>query len=64
MKWLREGTNGMISEPFRVGKFATGDHLAYRLWCGTELLGEFNSFEECQAAAQDHADSSLREGGV
>jgi len=54
MKWQREGTNGMISDPFKVGKFAVGDHLAYRLWCGPELLGEFASFEECQAAAENH----------
>lgn len=44
----------MISEPYRVGKFAVNDHLAYRLWCGTELLGEFASFEEAQAAAEQH----------
>lgn len=43
MIWQRSGEMGMISEPYRVGKFAVNDHLAYRLWCGTELLGEFPS---------------------
>ena len=54
MNFQRSGEMGMISEPYRVGKFAVNDHLAYRLWCGTELLGEFASFEECQAAAEQH----------
>ena len=55
MNWQRKGDMGMICEPYRVGKFKVIDHLAYRLWCGTILLGEFASFEECQAAAEGHA---------
>jgi len=54
MDFQRNGGMGMVSEPYRVGKFSVGDHLCYRLWCGAELLGEFASFEECQAAAEEH----------
>lgn len=51
--WARVGAMGMIREPFRVGKFSVGDHLAYRLWRNDELVGEFGSFEEAQAKAEE-----------
>lgn len=56
--WARVGAMGMIREPFRVGKFSVGDHLAYRLWRNDELVGEFASFEEAQAKAEE----LIREG--
>lgn len=52
-RWARVGAMGMIREPFRVGKFAVGDHLAYRLWRDNELIGEFGSFEEAEAKASE-----------
>jgi len=51
--WARSGAMGMIREPFRVGKFAVGDHLAYRLWHNDDLIGEFASFEEAEAKAAE-----------
>ncbi len=51
--WARSGAMGMIREPFRVGKFAVGDHLAYRLWHNDQLVGEFASFEEAEAKATE-----------
>lgn len=53
MSWQRSGPMGMVREPFRVGKFAVGDHLAYRLWRDYELIGEFASFEEAEAKANE-----------
>lgn len=53
MSWQRVGSTGMIREPFRVGKFSVGDHLAYRLWHNDELVGEFKTFEEAQAKAEE-----------
>ena len=55
MKWERRGAYGVISEPYRVGKFSVSGHLEYRLWFHDELIGEAKTFEECQAAAEDHA---------
>ncbi len=49
---------GMISEPYRVGKFAADEGalcLLYGLWHNDDRLGYFNSFEECQEAAEKHA---------
>lgn len=54
MIWQRSGEVGMVSEPYRVGKFYLDGCTLYGLWCGDEQLGYFNSFEECQEAAEGH----------
>jgi len=53
--WQRHGEVGMVSEPFRVGKFFLDGCTLYGLWHEKELLGYFNSFEEFQEAAEKHA---------
>lgn len=60
MIWHRSGEVGMVSEPYRVGKFFTDDGAGctiYVLHCNDERLGHFNSFEECQEAAEKHQGS-------
>ncbi len=55
MKWARVGSHGMQSGDFKVGKFAVDEGALctlYGLWKGDEKIGYFNSFEECQEAAE------------
>lgn len=57
MRWQREGTHGMISEPYRVGKFTVDEGALatlYGLWYEKELIGYFNDFDECKQAAEKH----------
>lgn len=45
---------GLISEPYRIGKYSVGSHLRYRLWFNNELLAEKGTFEECARIADEH----------
>ena len=54
MKWERVGKYGMISEPYRVGKYFLDGCTLYGLYFHNERLGYFNSFEECREAADEH----------
>lgn len=57
MRWQREGRYGMISEPYRVGKFTVDEGslcTLYGLWHEKELLGYFNDFNECKEKAEIH----------
>ena len=55
MIWQREGGMGMISEPYRVGKYMVNSHLEYRLWHNDELIAECKTYEECHQMAEEHA---------
>lgn len=54
MNWTRHGEMGMVSEPYRVGKYFLDGSTLYGLWFGDDLLGYFNDFEECQMRAESH----------
>lgn len=54
MIWQRSSEVGMISLPYRVGKFFLDGATLYGLWHNDERLGYFNSFEDCQEAAEKH----------
>lgn len=45
---------GMISPPYRVGKFSVGTGFVYRVWFHDEFLAEKKTFEEVQAVAEKH----------
>lgn len=58
MRWERKGLMGMVSEPYRVGKFVVDEGALctlYGLWFNDELLGYFNDFDECKERAEEHA---------
>ena len=52
--WSRHGEVGMISLPYRVGKFFFDGCTLYGLWFNDEHLGYFDSFEEAQEEAEKH----------
>lgn len=57
MKWIRHGDTGMVCGEYRVGKFAVDEGALatlYGLWHDKDLIGYFNSFEECKEAAKAH----------
>jgi hypothetical protein len=51
---------GVLSEPYRIGKYLVVDHLEYRLWFNYDLIHEGKTFESCNEAAQKHLDLSLK----
>jgi hypothetical protein len=53
--WQRHGAMGMISLPYRVGKFFIDGCTLYGLWHNDDHLGYFNDFDECQQKAEEHA---------
>ncbi len=58
MIWHRNGPEGMISEPFRVGRFTVDEGALctlYGLWHNDDHLGYFESFKDAQEAAEKHA---------
>lgn len=54
MNWTRHGEMGMVCEPYRVGKFYVDGCTLYSLHFNDERLGWFDSFEDCQIAAEAH----------
>lgn len=46
---------GIVSPPYRIGKFSSGLGFVYRLWFEDEFLAEKKTFEECQEVADKHA---------
>lgn len=54
MNWQRSGELGMVSEPYRVGKYHLDDRTRYGLFFHNARIGYFDSFEECQQAAEQH----------
>ena len=54
MKWEKVSNYGMVREPYRVSKNAVQGQLIYVLWFNHEKLGQFATFELCQAAADAH----------
>jgi|LakMenE01Jun11ns_1017448.scaffolds.fasta_scaffold9849736_3 hypothetical protein len=50
---------GVISDPYRIGKYSVNGHLGYRLWFNNELLAEKGTFEECAKIAEEHEKSWL-----
>ena len=54
MNWTRHGEFGMVSDPYRVGKYYLDGCTLYGLWFNHELIGYFNDFEDCQIAAEKH----------
>lgn len=55
MIWNRSGEFGMISPPFRIGKFFLDGCTMYGLWFNDDHLGYFECFEDAQVAAEKHA---------
>ena len=55
MIWQRSGQLGMVSEPYRVGKYFLDGQVRYALFFHNDRLGWFESFEDCQEAAEKHA---------
>lgn len=55
MNWQHSGELGMVSEPYRVGKYFGSEGAKYGLFFNHERLGWFDTFEECQVAAEEHA---------
>lgn len=53
---------GYIPEPYTVTKFPKAGHLEYRLIFDGELIAERATFEECQEAAERHAQREVMEG--
>lgn len=60
--WQRSGEVGMLSEPYRVGKYMLEGVTRYGLFCGYESLGYFEKFEDAQEAAEAHAQREVMEG--
>ncbi len=54
MNWTRSGEMGMVSEPYRVGKFHLEGRSRYGLFFNHDRLGWFDTFEECQVEAEKH----------
>ena len=54
MIWNRSGECGMISPPYRCGKFFIDGCSMYGLWHEDEHLGYFECFEDAQQAAEKH----------
>ena len=59
MDWQPKGLMGMISEPYRVGKFMVIDHAEYRLWHKDTLIGSASSWEQIQALAEKYAQANV-----
>lgn len=57
MNWHRSGELGMVSELYRVGKYHIDGAARYGLFFNNERLGWFDTFEDCQVAAEKHAGS-------
>ena len=49
---------GVISDPYRIGKYLVNGHLEYRLWYNYELIAECKTFEECSEAAEKHKEKT------
>lgn len=60
--WQRSGEVGMISEPYRVGKYYVNNAVRYGLFFGYESLGYFEKFEDAQEAAERHQQREVLEG--
>lgn len=54
MKWTRSGELGMVSEPYRVGKYFLDGCTLYGLFFNYDSLGYFECFEDAQLAAEKH----------
>lgn len=46
---------GLISEPYRIGKYSINGKFVYRLWFNNELIAEKGTFEECSKVATEHS---------
>ena len=55
MIWTRHGEMGMISEPYRVGKYYLDGCTLYGLFFNDKRLGYFDCFEDAQTEAERHA---------
>lgn len=59
--WQRSGELGMVSEPYRVGKFFRDGRTVYGLFFNAQRLDWFDSLEDCQTFAEAHAADGLAE---